>query len=77
MANLYVRKIFLISLKERNAFIQAILEAQGFASQLEQYEVLSEIERSDKTCVVFAKHRILRVKVVIKSIPASDYEKKT
>ena len=76
LANKNIRKIFLRSPEERMAFIQAILEAQGFASQLEQYEVLIEIERSGETCVVIARHRILGAKVVIKSLPASDYKKK-
>ena len=77
MRNKRVRKILLRNPNDKIAFIRAILEAQGFASQLEQYEILSEIERSGETVVVIAKHRILRAKVVIKSLPASDYEMKT
>ena len=38
--NRLVRKIFLRTQEERTAFILAILKAQGFNSQLEQYEEL-------------------------------------
>ena len=41
-----VRKFFLRTPKERQAFINAILKAQGFNSQLEQYTIKQEIERT-------------------------------
>ena len=69
-----VRRIFLSTQEESTAFIDAIIKAQGFNSQLEQYEVLREIERTSKTSVVIAKHKILKAKVVIKSQPAEDIE---
>ena len=54
MNNKHFRRILLRTPDERTAFIRAILKAQGFASQLEQYEVLSEIERTSRTCVTIA-----------------------
>ena len=49
-----VRRIFLSTQRERTAFIDAIIKAQGFNSQLDQYEVKREIERTSKTSVVIA-----------------------
>ena len=52
--NRLVRKIFLRTQEERTAFILAILKAQGFNSQLEQYEELQVIEKTSKAKVVLA-----------------------
>ena len=51
-----VRRIFLRTKKESEAFINAILKAQGYASQLMQYRIKGEIERTQQSAVMYAKH---------------------
>ena len=69
--------MFLRTKKERATFISAILKAQGYNSQLEQYTIKAEIERTLESRVMYAKHNILGNKVVIKSIPAEYYHLRT
>ena len=72
-----VRKIFLRSKRERTAFVSAIIKAQGYTSQLEQYRIKSELERNDESTIVVARHNALGCKVVIKAIPSELYHAKT
>ena len=68
-----VRRIFLRTKKESEAFINAILKAQGYASQLMQYRIKGEIERTQQSAVMYAKHKLFGTKVVIKSVPSEQY----
>ena len=68
-----VRRIFLRTKKESEAFINAILKAQGYASQLMQYRIKREIERTQQSAVMYAKHKLFGTKVVIKSVPSEQY----
>ena len=56
--------------------MNAIIQAQGFANQLEQYTITSEIERSAESRVMIATHNALGVQVVIKAIPSELYHNK-
>ena len=71
-----VRKLFFRSQEERTAFINAVLKSQGLNSQLDQYTIKSEIEKTQESIVVCARHNVYGVKVVIKSIPAEYYHAK-
>ena len=55
------------------AFINAFIKAQGYNSELEQYTMISEIERTAKSSVMIAMHKALGIKVVIKSVPSDLY----
>ena len=55
------------------AFINTILKAQGYGSQLEQYTIIAEIDRTADSRILIAKHNALGTKVVIKSIPSEIY----
>ena len=58
-------------------FINAILNAQGLDTALEQYTVKAEIERNAESSVVIATHNRLYAKVVIKTVPSELYHAKT
>ena len=71
-----VRKVFLRTEKERAAFISAIIRAQGYNTQLDQYTIKGVMERTLESKVMYAKHNTLDYRVVIKSIPAEYYRVK-
>ena len=71
-----VRKVFLRTEKERAAFINAIIRAQGYNTQLDQYTIKGVMKRTMESKVMYAKHNTLDYKVVIKSIPAKYYRVK-
>ena len=57
-------------------FIKAILEAQGYDSELEQYTIQAEIERTADSSIMLASHNLFGVKVVIKTVPSEIYHAK-
>ena len=65
-----VRKFYLRTQEDRTALVQAIIQAQGYASQLEQYTIEDVIDRSVESCVMTATHKALDTKYVIKAIPS-------
>ena len=71
-----VRKVFLRTEKERAAFISAIIRAQGYNTQLDQYTIKGVMERTLESKVMYAKHNTLDYRVVIKSMPAEYYRRK-
>ena len=50
--------------------MNAIMQAQGYASPLEQYTMKSKIDLSAEGNVMIATHNALGVQVVIKAIPS-------
>ena len=56
--------------------INAIIKAQGYSSELEQYTIRAELERTEESSVLVATHNVLGVKVVIKNIPSEFYNRK-
>ena len=71
-----VRKFFLRTQQDRAALINAIVRAQGYNSQLEQYTIKADIERTQESSVMVAIHNALGTKVVIKAIPSELYHTK-
>ena len=71
-----VRKVYLNTLADRTAFINAILKAQGFNSPLEQYDIQTRIHETREGKVFFAKHKTLGFNVAIKSIAGELYHRK-
>ena len=71
-----VRKVFLRTEEERAAFISAIIRAQGYNTQLDQYTIKGVMERTLESKVMYAKHNTLDYRVVIKSMPAEYYRRK-
>ena len=71
-----VRKFFLRTQQDRAALINAIVRAQGYNSQLEQYTIKADIERTQESRVMVAIHNALGTKVVIKAIPSELYHTK-
>ena len=71
-----VRKVFLRTEEERAAFISAIIRAQGYNTQLDQYTIKGVMKKTLESNVMYAKHNTLDYRVVIKSIPAKYYRVK-
>ena len=71
-----VRKFFLDTLQERAALINAILKAQGYGSELEQYTIRAELVRTEESSVSLATHNVLGSRVVIKSVKSKCYHAK-
>ena len=57
-------------------FIKVILEAQGYNSELEQYTIEAEIERTSDGSVMLATHKLFGIKLVIKTVPSEIYHAK-
>lgn len=61
------RMVFLESLKERSELLAVILMAQGFSSQLEQYELEHEITEGSTNHVAVCLHKNTGIRVVVKA----------
>ena len=72
-----VRKFYLRTQEDRTALVQAIIQAQGYASQLEQYTIEDVLDRSAESCVMKATHKALKKKFVIKAIPSQLYHSRS
>ena len=59
----------------RSEIISAIMRAQGYANQLEQYEIQSVYDQKANNPVFFAEHKLSGIFVAIKVIENSQYER--
>ena len=81
----YPLKLVMVSKKSRTIYfespqqcqevLQAILIAQGFQSQLDQYEIEHEIQEQGSNPVAIGSHRITGTKVVLKAIDQAKYNR--
>jgi len=61
--------------QQRKLLIQAILRAQGYADQLEQYNILSAVDQSNLNPVCFGRHRLSGIPVAIKAVSEALYKR--
>ena len=69
------RMVFLESRKQRAEVLSAILTAQGYPSQLEQYEVEYEIEEGSSNPVAIGFHKGTGTRVAIKATDSKKYQR--
>ena len=77
MAGNKSRQIVFETRKIRNLAIGAILTAQGFSSQLDQYEIVKPLSSDSSNPVWAGVHKLSKQQVAIKAVEEVKYERLT
>lgn len=69
------RLVYFPTRQDRKKALMAVLAAQGFQNQLDQYELLDTIGQGSANPVFVATHLMTGLKVVIKAIDTAKYKR--